>query len=109
MSGADPFAHLPGGDWLAVGLESLRRAEPTVPALAVAMAWPRLERLGLLTVAQVEGLRGALGPGETDFELAIYRRLSETLGRGAHGRYLALCEEAESGLNALEREARGRG
>ena len=74
-----PFAWLPAGSLLERGLQDLERGVRSVPAVLVAMAWPRLAPLCLASKALADGVRV---PGE-DLEL-------------------------ESALNALEREARKR-
>jgi len=93
------------GDVLEEGLDALRRGEATVASLVVAMAWPRFERLGLVSRDAVERLQI---PG-IDVETRLYLVLSQRWGRDAHRRYLALASELESALNALEREARRQG
>lgn len=98
-----PFAYLPAGELLEQGLDDLERGEATLEALLVAMAWPRLEPLGLVSRGAVERLRS---PDGDDFELRAYRVLAERMGGDAHGRFLALSAELESALNALEREQR---
>ncbi len=99
-----PFAWLPAGALLAGGLHDLERGVRSVPALLVAMAWPRLAPLGLASKALADRVRI---PGE-DLELTAYRMLAAELGRDGHARFLALTAELESALNALEREARKR-
>jgi len=94
------FAYLPAGEILERGSSDLARGVPTLEALLVAMIWPRLESLGLLSRDVVEPMRSA----DEDFELRAYRLLSERLGADAHGRFLALSSELESALNALDRE-----
>lgn len=100
-----PFAYLPAGRILDQGLGDIDRGLPTLEALLVAMAWPRLEPLGLVSRAALEPLRSLDGD---DFELRAYRLLAERMGDDAHGRFLALSAELESALNALEREQRKR-
>jgi hypothetical protein len=97
-----PFAFLPGSELLDAGLADLRRAAASLPALLVAQAWPRLEPLGLVTRAMAERVRA---PGE-DFELTAYRLLAASHGQEAHARLLALLDELDSGITALERERR---
>jgi hypothetical protein len=96
------FAHLPAGEIIAEGLRDLDAGTRTLPALLVAMAWPRLEPLAIIGRVAVERVRV---PGE-DLELGAYRMLASELGREAHARYLALTAELDSGISALEREAR---
>lgn len=96
------LAYLPGGELLDRGLRDVRRGVRSVPALLVAMAWPRLSALGMLDCAAVEAVRVA---GE-DLEITAYRLLAEDLGNEAHARFNALCAELDSGLSALERERR---
>lgn len=100
-----PLAYLPGGELLDRGLRDVRRGVRSVPALLVAMAWPRLSALGMLERAEVEAVRVE---GE-DLEITAYRLLSEELGIEAHARLNALYDELDSGLSALERERRLRG
>lgn len=100
-----PFAYLPAGALLEEGLADLGRGEATLEALLVAMAWPRLEPLGLVSRGAVERLRS---PDGDDFELRAYRVLAARVGGDAHARFLALSAELESALNALEREQRTR-
>lgn len=104
MIAEGPFAWLPAGALLEGGLRDLERGVRSVPAVLVAMAWPRLAPLGLASKALADGVRV---PGE-DLELTAYRMLAAELGRDAHPRFLALTAELESALNALEREARKR-
>jgi hypothetical protein len=101
MSGAR-FLHLPAGDILEQGVRDLDAGEPSLAAFLVAMAWPRLERLSIVRREDVTRIRV---PGE-DLELSAYRLLARDLGREAHARYLALSAELDSGISALEREAR---
>jgi hypothetical protein len=96
------FTHLPAGELLREGVRDLDRGERTLPALLVAMAWPRLEPLSVVRREDVERVRVE---GE-DLELSVYRVLVRELGREAHARYLALAAELDSGITALEREAR---
>lgn len=96
------LAYLPGGELLDRGLRDLRRGVRSVPALLVAMAWPRLSALGMLDRAEVDAVRVE---GE-DLEITAYRLLADELGLEAHARLGALCAELESGLSALERERR---
>jgi hypothetical protein len=102
------FAYLPGGDLLAAGISAIERRVPTVEALLVAGAWPRLAPLELVTPAQIAALRATLAEPNDDLELALYQRLCESVGREAHARYLALCAELDSGICALEHEHRRR-
>ncbi len=102
MSGTARFAHLPGGHLLETGLRDVRAGVRSVPALLVAMAWPRLEPLGLL---DREGSDRVRVPGE-DFEHTTYRALCDEVGREAHARLNSLRAEVESGICALERERR---
>ncbi len=97
-----PFAFLPGGELLERGLRDMRAGVRSVPALLVAMAWPRLEPLGLLERAAADRVRVE---GE-DLEISAYRMLAGELGREAHARLNALRAELESGIAALERERR---
>ena len=99
-----PFAFLPASTLFESGLRDLRAGRATVPALCLAMAWPRLEPLGLVTRALADSVRR---PGE-DLELTAYRLLQASVGQAAHGLFLALSAEVESALNALEREQRTR-
>jgi hypothetical protein len=97
-----PFAFLPGGDLLARGLADVAAARPSPEGLLVASAWPRLAPLGHLTRASAEVLR----PPHGDFELAAWMLLEARGGGGSHAAFLSLCDALESGLSALEREAR---
>jgi hypothetical protein len=96
------FAHLPGGQILEEGVRDLEQAWPSLAAILVAMAWPRLEPLSIVTRARVDEVRTE---GE-DLEVTAYNMLVREFGREAHARFLALSEELDSGISALEREAR---
>lgn len=93
------FRHLPGGALLEAGLRDVEAGIRSIPALLVAMAWPRLAPLGLLDRAGADRVRVA---GE-DLEHTTYRLLSEEVGVEAHARLNALRAEVESGVTALER------
>jgi hypothetical protein len=97
-----PFAYLPASDLLHQGLLDIAAARPTFEALLLANAWPRLAPLGLIERNAVERLRPAGG----DFEHEAYTLLEARHGRSAHARFLALLDELDSGLTALEREHR---
>jgi len=91
------------GEWLIrPGLVMLARGQRALQSMFVAMAWPRLEPLGLATRAAAE----ALATDGEELAIGAYRLCQALYGREAHARYLALEAELDSGLTALERRAR---
>lgn len=87
------LAGLPGAALVTAGLADLAAGRDTVPALAVAMAARRLQRLGLPVARTIP-----------DAELRLYRALARQQAEGAYGRYNAVVREIVSFARALERE-----
>ena len=85
---------LPGHDLVTAGLADLAAGRETAPALLVAMAAPRLRRLGF-DVPQ--------GGGDQPSH-RLYELLART-GPGAHGRYNALVGRIVSFARAAEHAA----
>jgi hypothetical protein len=74
-----PGSELPGVEIVRTGLRDLARREPTIDALLVSIASPRLRQLGI-RVPEVL-------PEPED---ALFDRLEDMHGDGAHSRYNAL-------------------
>jgi hypothetical protein len=86
---------LPGEDLVTEGLADLARGILSECALLVLVAGPRLRGLGI----QVP--EWSL---EEPFEHALYSRIEERLGSGAHSYYNSLIRRIVSYAQALERE-----
>jgi hypothetical protein len=97
MSDQGHNAALPGQELVEQGIADLRQGLPTESALLVLIAAPRLKRLG---VPIPEG--DFQGP----FEHALYSRLEQRLGTGAHSYYNSLIRRIVSYARALEGERR---
>jgi len=76
---------LPGVEIIRTGLRALSRRESSIDALLVSIAAPRLRQLGIRVP---EGL--------TNPEEALFDRLEELHGDGAHSRYNALIRRVVS-------------
>jgi hypothetical protein len=85
------FAHLPGGDLVAKGLEDLASTRETVEALLVSIAATRLRSGGLSVPGVIP-----------DAEHRLYDRLAREDPDSAHSRYNALLGRLTSFENALE-------
>lgn len=85
---------LPGAEIVGQGLSDLAAGAETVPALLVAIARPRLLRLGL----------DVPDPGWADAELRLYRLLRVQSPRDAYTRYNSLIRRLISYAHALEAE-----
>jgi hypothetical protein len=94
MTTAEPS--LPGHELVRAGLEDLAAGRETEAALVVAMAAPRLRRLGLEVPAG-----GGSFPSHR-----LYALLSQS-GGGAHSRYNALVGRIASFARAAEHAAAG--
>jgi hypothetical protein len=91
----DDLRALPGGDLVVEGLADLAAGRrDTASALLVAIAAPRLRRLGLPVPEDL--------PGQG--ELRLYDLLHEEAPEGAYGRYNALLRQIASFASALEAE-----
>jgi hypothetical protein len=86
---------LPGEDLVTQGLADLARGILSESALLVLVASPRLKGLGI----QVP--EWSL---DEPFEHALYSRIEERLGSGAHSYYNSLIRRIVSYAQALERE-----
>jgi len=85
------FAHLPGGELVAKGLEDLARADETVEALLVSIGTPRLRAAGVPVDNPLP-----------DPEHRLYERLAREDPDSAHSRYNALLRRLTSFESALE-------
>jgi hypothetical protein len=88
-----PFTDLPGGDFLAAGLEDLRRGVESVPALLAQIGAPRLRQLGIDVPASDSN--GSLP------EHRLYELLARRHGDNAHSRYNALIRQLVSFTRAV--------
>lgn len=91
---ASELAGLPGAELVEPGLVALRAGSRSVPALLVAIAGPRLRRLGLAVPLEL--------PAEP--ELLLFRTLYAEEPEGAYERYNALLRRLGKFARALERE-----
>lgn len=89
---------LPGVEIVREGLRDLARREPSVNALLVSIAAPKLRQIGIRVP---EGL-----PHPED---ALFDRLEEMHGDGAHSRYNALIRRMVSFAHAAAVAGRGNG
>jgi len=87
------FAGLPGGDFVAQGLEDLRRGVETVPALMALIGAPRLRQLGIDVPVR--------DPNEPFPEHRLYELLAREHGDNAHSRYNALLRSLASFTRAV--------
>lgn len=89
------LAHLPGAEIVLPGIADLKRNQPSVNALAVQAAAPRLRHLGL----------EAPSAAADDVPAAhrLYQELQQELGDGAHSRYNAILRRVVSFARAAER------
>ncbi len=85
------FSSLPGGAFVAAGIEELKRGECTVNALLVSIGAPRLERLGLEIPASIPSP-----------EHRLYEVLRAEEPDDAHSRYNALIRRLVSFERAAE-------
>jgi hypothetical protein len=95
MSGNSLEGELPGEDFVQKGLEDLAQNRVSDFSLLVLIASPRLRRLG------IEVPDWAF---PKSYEHALYARLEERLGLGAHSYYNSLIRRIVSYARALERE-----
>jgi hypothetical protein len=86
---------LPGNDLISQGLADLARGEVSQHAVLLLVARPRLRRLGIKIPEQ---------PLLKPYEHALYIRIEERLGHGAHSYYNSLLRRIDSYAHALERE-----
>jgi hypothetical protein len=86
---------LPGEELVRQGLTDLAAEQISDCALLVLIAGPRLRRLGF-EIAEPHFPK--------PYEHALYTRLEERLGRGAHSYYNSLIRRIVSYERALERE-----
>jgi hypothetical protein len=94
MSADELLVGLPGEDLIREGVADLKAGRVSVAACLAAMAFPRLQRLGLLR---------AVPPGlSVDVELQLYRLL-RLAGGDAYSRYNALLGRLVSFEQALDR------
>ncbi len=92
--------HLPGGERIARGLAEATEGRLTEGALLVAIAWPRLQALGLSPSPDAARIE--------DPELQLYAMLRTQEPAVAYVRYNALVRELSSFVSALElQRARG--
>lgn len=85
------FAGLPGAEIVIDGLRDLDRGVVSIPSMLVAVASPRLRRLGL-----------TIPDHEPNPEHRLYALLHDEYGDAAHGRYNALVRRLVSFERALE-------
>jgi hypothetical protein len=83
--------HLPGGDLVAKGLEDLAHGHPSVEALLVSVAAPRLRAAGLAVANELPRA-----------EHRLYEELARPDPDSAHSRYNALLRRLTSFESALE-------
>jgi hypothetical protein len=95
MSRENSEALLPGNELVSQGLADLARGEISDYSLLLLIARPRLTRLGIEIPE-----RPTLKP----YEHALYTRIEERLGPGAHSHYNSLLRRIDSYAHALERE-----
>ncbi|HBH96218.1 MAG TPA: hypothetical protein DDX89_00285 [Candidatus Omnitrophica bacterium] len=76
---ASSFDEMPGGEWIAQGLQDLQRGRETIPALLVSIGAPRLERAGLVVPHPIASP-----------EQRLYELLSQHDAQAAHSRYNGL-------------------
>jgi len=93
----NPWGELPGAELVSAGLDALKRGEPTIEALLVAIGAPRLRHAGL-DVPVLPGIR--------EPELALYAALRQRNGNDAHAAYNALIRRLVSFERALEARTR---
>jgi len=86
------YEALPGGEFILQGIEDLRLAKESVPALLVLIGAPRLRRIGL--PIPESSLIGA--------ERRLYELLAEENPDSAHSRYNALVRTLVSFERAAE-------
>jgi hypothetical protein len=86
---------LPGEELVTKGLADLAQREISDCSLLVLVAGPRLRALGIEVP-----MRPLLKP----YEHALYARLEQRLGTGAHSYYNSLLRRMASYAHALERE-----
>lgn len=89
---------LPGAEIVLPGLADLGAGRTSLNALAVQAAAPRLRRIGLDAPS---------ASGETPAAHALYERLNDELGDGAHSRYNAILARVASFAGAAEIAQRG--
>ena len=94
----DLLQGLPDAAMFEQGMRELAGGRETVPALLVAVGFPRLSSLGFGA-----GLAGGL-PAEP--ELKLYRLLAKQHGTDAHSQYNALLRRLVSFERALEHRVR---
>jgi hypothetical protein len=85
------FAHLPGADLIAAGIEDLAAQRETVASLLVSIGGLRLRAAGL-----------GLPPLLDNPEIRLYQSLARENQDAAHGRYNALVRVLVSFERALE-------
>lgn len=93
---ANPFAHLPGGEFVPEGLADLAQGRESIPALLLAIASERLRAAGLPVPA----------PLPNDPELRLYRALRTLHDDDAHSQYNAHLRRLTSLCRALETSRR---
>lgn len=95
MSSENTDAILPGHELVSQGLADFERQEMSEYSLLLLVAGPRLRRLGIKIPEQ---------PLLKPYEHALYSRIEERLGAGAHSYYNSLLRRIDSYAHALERE-----
>ncbi len=91
------FENLPGAEIVLPGLLDLEAGRESLNARAVQCAAPRLRRIGLQAPSATGKPAGH----------ALYERLSDELGDGAHSRYNAMLARVASFARAAERASAG--
>ena len=95
MSRENSDALLPGNELVSQGLADLALGQVSDYSLLLLVAGPRLRRLGIAIPERL-----VLKP----YEHALYARIEERLGVGAHSYYNSLLRRIDSYAHALERE-----
>jgi len=98
VSSENDDALLPGNELVSQGLADLARGEISESSLLLLVAGPRLRRLGIEIPEH---------PLLKPYEHALYSRIEERLGSGAHSYYNSLLRRIDSYAHALEREQSG--
>ena len=89
---------LPGADLVRTGLGDLSADRLSIEALVVAIAWPRLRRLGVA----IPPAAIAATASEPCAELQLYQLLRQQYPRDAYARYNALIRRLIRFCHALE-------
>jgi len=92
---AQSFEGLPGEEFIRQGLADLAEGVESIPALLVAVGYPRLRGVGIVGEIHVSVVEGA--------EIRLYRLLSQQDIKDAYSQYNALIRRLVSFERAFER------